>query len=252
MNRKVFYDRLRGAYGPFSVPTVTGMEALLDAGQIAALPIWHMAHVLGHVRRETGGYMGPIKETVYASHPNKNPSDATVIARLDTAFRKGQLTWVKTPYWREGWFGRGQIQLTHKTNYAKNSDIAGADLVARRDLALDPRISARIAVLGMKFGRFTGKRLADYTFPEDLDNAPKYNPRRIVNGVDGSDAEVAASTRRYHAALHAAGWNPAERPPVIVTPETPQPEDLADAKPSLISRIIAAIVAAYRNLTSKE
>jgi predicted chitinase len=197
MNRTTFFDTIRTSFGgKLDQDQVKGMSALLDAGK--DLPLHHMANVLAQVRRETGGIMSPIKETVSASHKDRNPSDTEVINRLDRAFNAGRLTWVRTPYWRDGWFGRGQIQITHKSNYDKFG--------VTKDQALALHHSARIAVEGMSKGMFTGRKLSDYNFPAALDNPVKTNPRRIVNGPDGSDAEVARFHRQFAAALQKAGW----------------------------------------------
>ena len=222
MNRTAFYTAIRPAFGgSMGEAQVTGINALLDAGR--DLPLHHMANVLAQVRRETGGHMAPIKETVMPSHKDKNPSDAEVIRRLDRAFARGQLKWVKTPYWRDGWFGRGQIQITHRANYA-------AFGISKPDDALHLPISAHVAVTGMREGKFTGRKLSDYSFPAALDAPPKQNPRRIVNGQDGSDAEVAKSHRQFAAALEKAGWGsnitkptpPAPKP----APESPEPAQI--------------------------
>lgn len=202
MNRTSFYAALRArgnaAFGTsLSQRQVYGMDALLDTG--AGLPLHHMANVLAQVHRETGGRMYPIKETVFASHKDKNPTDAEVIRRLDRAFAAGKLRGVRAPYWRDGWFGRGQIQITHLANYAKFG-------ISDPNDALRLPISARIAVVGMRDGTFTGRKLTDYTFPGALDLPPAQNPRRIVNGPDGSDAEVARHHRAFAAALEAAQW----------------------------------------------
>lgn len=207
MNRTAFFDHLRGSVlfqKGFSQPTVTGIESLLDAG--SSLSPHHLANVLAQVYRETGGYMAPIKETVMPSHKDKNPSDATVIKRLDTAYANGQLPWVKAPYWREGEFGRGQLQVTHKVNRLKFG-------ITNRDDLLKPEVSARVAIEGMSKGMFTGKKLSDYDFPAALDAPPKSNPRRIVNGPDGSDAEVARNHRAFYSALLAAGYLPGAAQP---------------------------------------
>lgn len=205
MDRKKFFDAIRPAFGgSLDADQVKGIAALLDAG--AALELHHMANVLGQVRRETGGIMYPIKETVAPSHKDRNPSDKDVIARLDRAFSKGQLPWVKSPYWRDGWFGRGPIQVTHKSNYDKFG-------VGKND-PLKPEIGAMIAVKGMRDGMFTGRKLSDYEFPRDLDNPPKTNPRRIVNGNDGSDRQVAKFHREFASALELAGWGKATVKPV--------------------------------------
>lgn len=209
MNREAFFDAVRPAFGgTLTAKQVDGMNSLLDEG--AGLPLHHMANVLAQVRRETGGYMSPIKETVMPHHKNKLPSDAEVIRRLDQAFAAGKLKWVKTPYWREGWFGRGQIQLTHQKNYAKFG-------ITDPAAAMQPKVSAMIAVRGMRDGMFTGKKLADYSFPAALDAPPARNPRRIVNGQDGSDAEVARHHREFAAALTAADWGSVQSAPVSQT-----------------------------------
>jgi predicted chitinase len=202
MTPATFFAAIRPAFGNrLSQPQVDGMQAILDAARAAKVTdAHHVAHVLAHVRRETGGYMSPIKETVYPSHKNKNPTDAEVMQRLERAWARGQLPWVKKPYWRDGEFGRGQIQLTHAKNRAKFG-------IADRDDLLKLPVSARVAVVGMRDGLFTGKKLSDYSFPAALDAAPKNNPRRIVNGQDGSDAEVAKFHRQFHAALVKAGWS---------------------------------------------
>jgi hypothetical protein len=209
MDRKAFFDAIR-AHIKLDQFAVDGINALLDQGQ--DLPLHHMANILAQVRRETGGLMGPIKETVMASHKDRNPSDAEVIRRLDNAFARGQLEWVRTPYWREGWFGRGQIQITHERNYRRFG--------VSKDQALELRHSARIAVVGMMDGMFTGRKLSDFSFPAALDALPAQNPRRIVNGVDGSDREVAASHRMFAAALERAGWGSTPRP-VLFPPASP-------------------------------
>ena len=219
MNRAKFFDAIRPAMGPMERETVAGIEALLDAGK--HLPLHLMANVLANVRRETGGWMAPIKETVMPWHKDKNPTDAEVIRRLDRAFAARKLPGVKSPYWRDGEFGRGQIQLTHASNRAKFG-------ISNRDDLLNLDVSAQVAVTGMRMGLFTGRKMGDYDFPRALANPPDTNPRRIVNGRDGSDAEVAASHHMFAAALVAGGYD-AEAPvqPVAdyvqATPAKPEP-----------------------------
>lgn len=208
MNRATFFKLIRPAFGgKLSQPQVAGIEALLDAALAAGVTqTHHVAHGLAHVRKETGDYMSPIKETVMPYHQDKNPSDEEVIARLDRAWAKGQLPWVKAPYWRDGAFGRGQIQLTHWDGYDKGSKIVGVDLRKNPSLALDLKNSAKIAIIGMRDGIFTGRKLSDYRFPEALAAKPKDHPRRIVNGQDGTDAIVSEYHREFFAALVQAGW----------------------------------------------
>lgn len=210
MNRKIFFDELRnsGVFGkglPSNV--VQGVEALLDASMRWKITDpHHAANIMAQSHHETGGQMQPVKETVYAHSKDRNPSDAEVIKRLDTAYAKGQLPWVRETYWRAGWFGRGFIQLTHLKNYLKLGTAIGVDLVKNRDLALRLDIAADIAVVGMRDGLFTGKKLADYKFPASLTADEPKNPRRIINGKDGTDAKVAKTHIFFYDALVKAGY----------------------------------------------
>lgn len=239
---KQFFDAIRPAFGgKLDQGQIDGMNALLDEG--ADLPLHHMANVLANVRRETGGIMAPIKETVMAHHKDRNPSDAEVIRRLNVAFAKGQLPWVKAPYWRGGEFGRGQLQVTHEANRLKFG-------VSNRDDLLSLPVSAHVAVRGMRDGMFTGLKLSDFNFPAALDAPPDRNPRRIVNGSDGSDAEVARFHRQFAAALEAAGWGTLAPTPVGTRPA---PNPVIKAPPAVEvpaptgwAAIIAAIMRLFQ------
>ena len=238
MNPAAFFAAIRPAFGNrLSQPQVDGMQAILDAARANKVTdVHHVAHVLAHVRRETGGYMSPIKETVYPSHKNKNPTDAEVMQRLERAWARGQLRWVKKPYWRDGAFGRGPLQITHWKNYEKIGQAIGVDLRGKPDLALDPTVGGKIAVIGMRDGLFTGKKLSDYSFPAALDASPKNNPRRIVNGQDGSDAEVAKFHRQFHAALVKAGWTGGHVKETPVSATRPAPRVNTDTPKTLAQR----------------
>jgi predicted chitinase len=188
-----FYAAIRPIFGgKMSQKQVDGVEAILAATK--GLPVSQRAYVLATAHHETGGGMQPVKETVFPWSKNKNPTDAQVIAALDRAFKAGKLRGVKTPYWREGWFGRGYVQLTHLRNYREASKLAWVDLVADRDKALDPLIAAKVLAGGMKAGTFTGHKLDDY-LPGDFVGA-----RRIVNSADQAQ-KIAETARQFEAAL---------------------------------------------------
>lgn len=237
MDRKVFFAALRkrdsGVFGTsLSQAQVTGTEAILDSCiRNRVTDPHHVSQTLAQVYRETGGYMLPIKETVYAGHTDKNPSDATVKARLESAWKSGKLSWVRTPYWRDGAFGRGPIQITHWANYEKMGKRLGVPLRKNPDLALEPDVGADIAVVGMAEGMFTGAKLSDYSFPAALDSDWRDHPRRIVNGKDGSDQQVSGYHRAFFTALMAAGWGtqPAPTPakPIRPLPMPPKPAPAA-------------------------
>lgn len=207
MNREQFYKTLRSgttdAFGTsLSQRQVEGMEALLDEGK--GLPTFFMANILAQTHLETGGGMYPVKETVFRHSSNKNPTDAQVIGRLERAWAKGRLPWVSKPYWRDGGFGRGMIQLTHWYNYIKLSPYVGVDLRENPDAALEVVYSARIAVQGMVNGLFTGKSLSDYSEGGQYDH---HSARAIVNGdtrINGQKIELLAY--EFEKALSAGEW----------------------------------------------
>lgn len=178
--------------GKLSRPQRSGIDSLLDRWQMLYpdADVHWIANCLAQVYHETGGRMVPVRET-FAN------SDEVAKSRLERAWRSGRMPWVKNPYWRDGYFGRGHIQLTHERNYAAMGTRIGYDLRADPALMLDPAISAQATVIGMVEGLFTGRKLADYAFPGALDAKPDNHPRRIVNGPDGTDAKIAALHRKF-------------------------------------------------------
>lgn len=221
MDRSAFFTALRardsGVFGTsLSADQVRGTEALLDA--CLGYPLAHVAHVLAEVYHETGGGMMPVKETVYRSSKDRNPSDATVKARLETAWARKQLPWVKTPYWRDGWFGRGQIQLTHQDNYRKASALVGVDLMAHPERALELPVSAQIAAEGCRAGMFRSVKLSDFDGPE----YDHYNARGIVNGDKGKNSTLIATYgRAFERALATGDWRMIVQPSPDVEPPLP-------------------------------
>lgn len=206
-----FFDAVRAnPFGGKLLPgQVQGCEAILRACERHGVTDDRFeANTLSQVHHETGGQMLPVKETVQGHHKNRNPSDAEVIRRLDTAFAQGNLPWVTKPYWRDGAFGRGGIQITHWSGYDKLGRRLGIDLRGNPELALDLDISADIAVVGMAEGLFTGKKLGDY-FSDTRDDPA--GARAIVNG-DGREVgpKIVPLHRAFLAALRAARANPVQ------------------------------------------
>jgi len=255
MNREAFFAALRrrgsGVFGTsLSQPQVEGVDAILDEGEKRGTNLFHLAAILAEVYHETGGQMAPVKETVYASSKDRNPPDATVIKRLETAFSKGQLPWVKTPYWRDGWFGRGLIQLTHKANYDKFG--------VTKQQALDLKTSVRIVFDGMEKGLFTGKKLADYD--QVVTKAPLvmayryYGSRAIVNGDTAANgSHIETYSKAFETALKAAGYAGAKHAPEDTPAPVTIPEPIKPAKieqgPSTdgnwLSALLASVLAIF-------
>ena len=259
MNRAAFYASVRqrasGIFGTsLSQSQVNGCEAILDEAERRGTSIFHLAAILSEVYHETGGQMQPVKETVYAHSKDRNPSDATVIKRLESAYAKGQLPWVSKPYWRQGWFGRGLIQITHEDNYRK--------LGLSKESALDLKTSVRATFDGMEKGLFTGKKLADYDYlvtrNPDVPGYKYYNSRAIVNGdTAGNGAKIATYAKAFERALVAAGYAPkpvvSHKPPIRDTqPDLPvidanQPANIEQG-PVPSGNWLSALIAALAKL----
>lgn len=272
MDRAKFFASLRrGGSGVFgsslSQAQVKGCEAIIDAcDRYGVITAHHVAHVMAEVYHETGGYMLPIKETVMPSHKDKNPPDDLVIRRLDQAYASGKLPWVSRPYWRKdkdgkAWFGRGPIQTTHRINMAKIGQVLGVDLLKDPDRILEPEVGAASAVVGLRDGLYTGRKLSDYAFPAALDAGPEHHPRRMVNGRDGTDKKVSGYHRAFYSALEAAGYDgkvqatPAAPEPVKPAPAPPVAEEKPSApapiapKPSAsnwLAELLAKIIEAWK------
>lgn len=210
---KAFFDRIRALTGPLSQAQVDGFETILAAS--AGLPVTHRAYLLATAWHETARTMQPVRETLAAT-------DDKAIARLEAAFAKGKLPWVRTPYWRKdsqgrSWLGRGYVQLTHETNYRRAGRELGVDLVGNPDVAMQPTVAAQVLVRGCAEGWFTGKKLADY-LPGDYIGA-----RRVVNGADKAE-QIARYAWSFEEALMAAGYvasKPASTP--VAASPTPDP-----------------------------
>lgn len=117
-------------------------------------------YVIATVEHETVGTFEPVEEAYWIKNADR--------------WRRNNLKYY--PY-----YGRGFVQLTHKSNYKKFSEIMGIDLVGSPELALDFDNSLFILIYGMIHGTFTGKKLDDY-FNDAGSNFIK--ARKIINGMD--------------------------------------------------------------------
>ncbi|MDL2410586.1 hypothetical protein PY650_34430 [Rhizobium calliandrae] len=93
----------------------------------------------------------------------------------------------------DGWRnrGRGFVQITGNDDYSKFSKILGVEILGNPDLAFNGDIAAKIIVIRMRDGVFTGHELSNY-FEPDL--ADWVGVRHIVSGQD--NAQQIANFRR--------------------------------------------------------
>ena len=223
---KQFFDVVRADLfgGRMTADQVEGCEAILRASRL--MPLTHRAYLLATAYHETARSMMPVKETVMPHHRDKNPSDAEVIRRLEAAWARGRLPQVKTPYWRDGWFGRGYVQLTWRNNYDRAGRALGLDLIGRPELAMVPEHAAAILARGCAEGWFTGRKMADYASYRDM--------RRVVNGLDCAD-EIAGHAAAFERALRAV-------PPIAAPPPAGDPvETTAPPSGGFFMRLLRAL-----------
>lgn len=113
---------------------------------------------------------------------------------------RGKRYGLPDPVTRKIYYGRGFVQLTWAENYRNMGKRLGVDLYRNPDLALDRKIAARILIVGMIEGIFTGKKLSDYLNDRTTDYG---NARRIINLLDRA-AEFADFAELYERAIRAA------------------------------------------------
>jgi putative chitinase len=114
----------------------------------------------------------------------------------------------------DGWTyrGRGFVQLTGYANYEKFNKLIGESLSGFPELAQRPEYAARILVVGLMKGMFTGKKLGDYINASKTDYI---NARATVNGdVKANGAKIAGYADKFETAL--------EKSPVAA-PAIPKP-----------------------------
>lgn len=202
-NARAFFDylRTRKLLGPTLTPgEVSGCEAITAACGADGWPIGDVAYALATAYHETAGTMQPVKEYGGAAYFTRmydirgsRPAKARELGNL-------------TPGDGARYCGRGYVQLTGKTNYAKAAKVVAADLVGNPDIAMQPDIAARIMVEGMREGWFTGRDLDDDIPRTGLASLEQFvRSRDIINGTDRA-SKIALEAIEFQAALQAGGW----------------------------------------------
>jgi peptidoglycan hydrolase-like protein with peptidoglycan-binding domain len=130
----------------------------------------HIAYVLATVEWETAQTFKPVREAFWLSED----------------WRRKNLRYY--PY-----YGRGYVQLTWKTNYAKYAQILGIDLVNNPDLALNGNTALFVLVHGFKTGTFTGRTITEFINVHQTDFV---SARRCINGRDRAH-DIAQLAEKY-------------------------------------------------------
>lgn len=208
MNREFFFDEVRENLfsGTLKQKQVEGMEAILDewdANHAADDDRW-LAYMLATAYHETGRAMGPVEENLnysaarlrvifpsrftaaqaasYAGHPER-------IANRAYASKLGNGNEASGDGWK--YRGRGLVQITGKSNYAKFG------IAATPDDAMNDEKTVQIMFKGMIDGLFTGKKLSKYF---NATTADWKNAREII--LPGNlEAEIAAYAKTFYSAI---------------------------------------------------
>lgn len=219
-----FFQSARLNFGPLKQSQVDGINAILEGAK--HLPITHVAYLLATSWLETGTKMQPVTENLNYSvegllktfgrhriteaqarhygRTNNQPANQQVIANIIYGGEWGRKNLGNTLP-NDGWDfrGRGLVQITGRTNYAKY------DLLNRPDDANKLSVAVRMLVDGSEKGLYTGKKLSDF-LPSDYVGA-----RQVINGKDKA-SEIAGYARHFENALRAGGWS-------VIQPKEAQP-----------------------------
>ena len=180
-DRNLFFDAVRSpVFHGLADAQVVGCEAILaEAEHRQITDLRFVAYMLATTFWETARTMQPVREIGQG---------------------RGHAYGIADPVTHQVYYGRGLVQLTWKTNYAKMSAVCGVDLVADPDRALQLDVAVKILFEGMLRGLFTGKKLGD-AFNADLTDW--VGARRIINGTDQAHT-IAVVAQQFSTALRTA------------------------------------------------
>ena len=247
MDRGAFFAHLRkresGVFGTsLSKGQVAGITAVLD--ECGGLSRTHVAMILATPYHETGHKMTPQVESLYYKPKTMMrvwPSRFKTLASTNGLARNPEALANKVYGGRlgntepgDGWRyrGRGMSQDTGRANYRKTGKAVGVDLERFPELLLEMNISAKALVSGHVTGRWTGKKLSDYTKDGLIDFR---GARAIVNGdVKRVGKEYASHCRAFLLALEVGGW----------TGEMPKPQQPPKETPKASQRGLFAVLLA--------
>jgi len=208
INRDFFFEHLHDRLYPrgLNQSQVDGHTAILDeweANYGTQDDRW-LAYMLGTAYNEAGPGMQPVSENLnYSAQGLLKTFRRYFIAATAQAYAHQPERIANKVYANrigngseksgDGWLyrGRGLVQITGKSNYAKYG------IAANPNLALAPATAIDIMFKGMINGSFTGRALSKYF---NATTADWVGARAIINPGDKAD-QVAADARDYYASI---------------------------------------------------
>lgn len=216
-----FFAIVRREYGGLDQDQVDGFNTIIAEAERRNLKLDFLAYMLATAYWETGRTMQPIKEyggrAYFMRMYDKTGSRPHVARALGNTVTGDGATYC----------GRGYVQLTGRSNYARASAKLGEDFVNKPNLVMQPEHAARIMFEGMTEGWFTGKDLDDYIDGVDESDAEDLREfiaaRRIINGTDKART-IGGFALTFKKALEEGGYG--EASPVNTAPvQPPLPDD---------------------------
>jgi predicted chitinase len=183
MDTDHFFTTIKPLFKKFSQSQVDGINFILGEWDESGLTdLRWLAYMLATAFHETAQTMQPIREYGKGKgkkYGKKIKMSGQVYTQPDQIY-----------------YGRGYVQLTWYENYDNFGKILDIPLLEEPDLALEPSIAAKIMIIGMARGLFTGKKLSVY-FNKNTDWV---NARRVINGLDKAEV-IAKYARIFYSGL---------------------------------------------------
>ncbi len=189
--RDKFFQALGDALNPQALLALNLHDLLRAIERDPSLPedgrVRYAAYLLATAKHETAGSYRPCLERGLRRYFDKYEAGTALGQRLGNTKPD------------DGWRyrGRGYVQITGRSNYARLGQVLGVPLLGEPTLALEPALAYQIMSIGMLRGLFTGRKLSDYLTG---DGADYVNARRTVNGLDRA-ALIAGYAEEFERAL---------------------------------------------------
>lgn len=201
IDRVALFSSIRSTvfHGHFNQSQVDGINFILDEWEARPemTDMRWLAYMLGTAYHETASTMQPVHEyggNAYFTRMYDILGNRSAMARRMGNTQPGD--GIK-------YCGRGYVQLTWKNNYLNIGKEIGINLVANPDLAMDPKIAAKVMFAGMTKNHlgfdttFSGVSLDRYF----NDNTEDWvGARQIINGRDHADM-IAETAQDFYDAL---------------------------------------------------